>query len=72
MAPEPEFREALEATRRAARDLTVATAHLTKRLAEKAEVAMKDPSGSAKQAVDKVAKGLNHLVDDLDRLLKDL
>ena len=71
MANDP-FREALDATRRAAVDLTIATARLTKRIAEKAEVAARDPSGSAKKAADKVAKGLNEMVNELDRLLKDL
>jgi len=71
MANDP-LREAMDATRRAALDLTVATARLTKRIAEKAEDAAKDPGGSARKAADKVAKGLNEMVTELDRILKDL
>jgi len=72
MEPEDALKEAIEATRRAAIDLTVATAHLTKRVAEKADAAAKDPAGSARKAADRIAKGLNDMVRDLDRLLKEL
>jgi signal transduction histidine kinase len=71
MADDP-LREALLATRRAAQDLTIATAKLTRHIAEKAEAAAKDPSGPARKAVEKVAKGLNEMVNDLERILKDL
>ncbi len=56
----------------AAKDLAVATARLSKRLLSKAEVAAKDPSGSAKKAVRRAAKELDRAAEELDQLLRKL
>ncbi len=56
----------------AAKDLAVATARLSKRLLSKAEVAAKDPSGSAKRAARRAAKELDRAAEELDQLLRKL
>ncbi len=62
----------LRDTEKAAKDLAAASARLSKRLAERASEAAKDPSTTAKKAVHKVAKELESVGQDIERLLKDL
>ncbi len=62
----------LHETRRAAQDLGRATARLSKRLVEKAQVAAKNPSGSAKKAAQRVAKELDEAAHEIDRIIKEL
>jgi len=66
------FREALGATKRAAKDLASSTAKLTKRLLEKAENAARDPSHSATKAAERVAKELEAASREIERILRDL
>jgi len=65
-------KELLAEARRAARDLVSTTTTLSAHLATKAEAAAKDPSGSAKKAVHRVAKELDAAARELDRILRDL
>ena len=64
--------EILNETRKAARELANATARLSKRLVKEARTATKDPSGSAKKAVKRVAQELDSAAKEIDRILKDL
>jgi uncharacterized Zn finger protein (UPF0148 family) len=66
------FQQSLEETRRAVRDLIDRTAQLTKRVAARAEDAAKEPSATARKAVDRVTKELDDAARDLERLLKEL
>lgn len=59
-------------TQRAAKELAVASARLSKRLAEHAKVAAKDPGGAAKKAADRIAKELESVGNDVERILRDL
>ena len=70
--PAATFTQLLEETRKSAHDLVESTAHLTKRLAAKAETAAKDPSASAKKAVNRVAKELDAAAREIERILNDL
>jgi hypothetical protein len=70
--PSDEFEQALGDAKRAAKHLAEATARLTKRVVTKAEVAAKDPSGSAKKAAHRVATELDAAAKEIDRILKDL
>jgi hypothetical protein len=58
--------------RKAAKELISTTARLSGQLAEKAEATAKDPSGSAKKAAHRVAKELDAVAGELDRILKGL
>jgi uncharacterized Zn finger protein (UPF0148 family) len=58
--------------KRAAKDLSVAAANLSQRVADKAGRAAKDPSGSAKRATRKVAEELDKAAKEIDRVLRDL
>jgi len=69
---EDSLKEAIEATRRAAKELAVASANLTKRVAGKADAAAHDPSGSAKKVAHRVAKELDRVAQEIDRILDDL
>ncbi len=62
----------LDETKRAARDLAVASAKLSKHLLEKASIAARDPSGTAHKAADRVAKELDAVAKHIDEVLKDL
>jgi len=70
--PTATFSQLLEETRRSAHDLVESTAQLTRRLASKAEVAAKEPSASAKKAVNRVSKELDAAAREIERILKDL
>ena len=70
--PEDTLKEALESTRRAAKELAEASARLAKRAVSKAEVAGRDPSGSAKKVARRVAKELDAAAKEVERILKDL
>ena len=59
-------------TKQAAKELAVASARLSKRLAEQAKVAAKDPGGTAKKAADRLAKELESVGNDVERILKNL
>jgi hypothetical protein len=67
-----ELEQALGETKRAAKDLAVATARLTKHLLSKAETAARNPSGSATKAAKRVAKELDAASEEIERILKDL
>jgi hypothetical protein len=67
-----ELEQALGEAKHAAKELAVATARLTKRVVSKAEVAAKDPSGSAKKAAHRVATELDAAAKEIDRILKEL
>jgi hypothetical protein len=67
-----ELEKALGETKRAARDLAISAARLTKRLLTKAEAAARDPPGSATKAARRVAKELEAASKEIDRILKDL
>jgi len=69
---EDSFKEALEATRRAAKDLASATARLTKRVMDKAEEAAQKPTDSAKKVANRAAKELDAAAKEIDRILRDL
>lgn len=71
MAPS-ELEEALSEAKRAAKDLAVASARLTKKLIGKADQAAKNPSASVKKAAHQVAKELESMSKDIDQLLKGL
>jgi hypothetical protein len=58
--------------KRAAKELAVLTAQLSKHLASKAEIAAKDPKGSAKKAVQRVAKELDKAAKDIEKVLRDI
>lgn len=70
--PEDTLKEALDATRRAAKDLASSTAKLAKRMAVKAESAGRDPSGAAKKVAHRVAKELDAAAKDIEKILRDL
>jgi len=59
-------------TRRAAHDLAESATLLAKRLAAHAETASKDPSGSAKKVAQRVAKELDDLGQEIEKIVKDL
>jgi signal transduction histidine kinase len=67
-----DLQHALGESKRAAKDLAVASARLTKQLLKKAEAATKDPSGSASRAAKKVAEELDAAAKEIERILKDL
>jgi len=69
---EDSLKEAIDATRRAAKELATASARLTKSVLEKADIAAKDPTGSAKKVARRVAKELDEATQDIERILKDL
>ncbi|HTP54830.1 MAG TPA: hypothetical protein VML94_07760 [Thermoplasmata archaeon] len=70
--PESEFQEALRESKRAAKDLAVASARLTKHLLAKAGTAARDPKGSASKAARRVGKELEAASQQIDKILKDL
>ncbi len=70
--PSGELEQALGETKRAAKDLAVATARLTKRVLSKADRAAKDPAGSVQKAAHKVAKELDAMSKEIERLLKEI
>jgi len=57
---------------RAAKDLAVNAARLSRRLASEAEAAAQDPSGSARKVAKKVAQELENVSRDVEKILKDL
>ncbi len=67
-----EFQEALAETKRAAKELATATARLTRRVLSKADRAAQDPKGSVRKAASRVAKELDAMSAEIDRILKDL
>lgn len=67
-----EVERALAETKRAAKDLAGATARLTKHLLEKADDAAKNPAGSVHKAVKTVARELDSMSKEIERLLKEL
>jgi hypothetical protein len=69
---EDSLKEAVEATRRAAKDLASASARLTKRVLDRAETAAHEPSATAKKAAHRVAQELDAAAKEIDRILKDL
>jgi len=70
--PEESLKDALEKTRRAAKDLASASAKLAKRAVSKAEAAGRYPSGSAKKVANRVAKELDAAAKEVERILHDL
>ncbi len=70
--PSGELEQALGETKKAAKDLAVATARLTKRILHKADRAAQNPTASVEKAARKVAKELDAMAKEIDRLLKDL
>ncbi len=64
--------EALRETRRAARELVKATAHLSKRLIGRAERAARDPTAAAAKVGRRVAKELDEASRAIERILKHL
>jgi hypothetical protein len=59
-------------TKRAAQDLASSAAKLSERLLTKAGYAAKDPKGSAKKAVKRVAEELEGAAREIDRIVRDL
>jgi len=70
--PEQSLRDVLGDVRRASRNLAVATARLTKRIASKAEVAAQNPTDSAKKAAHRLAKELEAAANEVEKILRDL
>jgi cell division septum initiation protein DivIVA len=70
--PEDSLKEAIEATRRAAKDLASATAKLAKQMIQKADSAAQHPPESARKVVDRVAKELEAAANEVDRIIRDL
>jgi hypothetical protein len=71
MSPDS-LNDAMKDTKRAARDLAVASARLSKRLLEKAEAAAKDSKSSTTKASKAVARKLDAAAKEVDRILKSL
>jgi cell division septum initiation protein DivIVA len=71
MAPDT-FDEAVRDTKDAAKQLAAAATQLSKRLLDKAEIAARDPKGSAKKVARRVAKELDAASREIDRILKEL
>jgi hypothetical protein len=69
---EDELEKALGESKRAAQELVRASARLTKHLLAKAEIAAKDPKGSATKAVRKVSQELEAASREVDRILREL
>jgi hypothetical protein len=67
-----EFEEALRDTKRAANDLAIASARLTKHLLSKAGSVARDPKGAAAKATRRVNRELEAASREIDRILKDL
>jgi uncharacterized protein YpuA (DUF1002 family) len=67
-----EFEEVLSETKRAAKDLAQASARLTKKLVSKADTAAKDPAAAVGKAARRVAKELESMSQEIERLIKDL
>lgn len=67
-----EFEQVLSDTKRAAKDLAVASARLTKRLISKADQAAKDPAGTVHKAASQVAKELESMSKEIERLLDEI
>jgi len=55
-----------------AKELVRATAKLTQRAAEKADVVANDPKGSAKRVSRKVSEELDKAAKEVDRILREL
>ena len=64
--------DVLRETKRAAKDLAVASAKLSKRVLTKAETAARNPSRAARRVGNRVAKELEAASKEIDRILKDL
>jgi len=58
--------------KRSAKELVRATAKLTQRAAEKADVVAKDPKGSAQRVSRKVSEELDRAAKEIERILRDL
>jgi len=58
--------------KRAAKELTVAAANLSRRMTDAAEKVAKDPSGAAHRASRKAAQELEKAAKEVDRILRDL
>lgn len=71
MAGDP-FDEAVRETKRAARQLLDATETLSLQMARTAKEAVNQPGPTARKAADRVSKELHQVVDDIDRILRDL
>ncbi|MGB6501106.1 MAG: hypothetical protein WBG19_06885 [Thermoplasmata archaeon] len=67
-----DLEKALGESKRAAKELAVASARLTRQLLRKAEAAAKDPPGTATKAVKRIAEELDAAAREIDRILKDL
>ncbi|MFY9716742.1 MAG: hypothetical protein WAK40_02240 [Thermoplasmata archaeon] len=67
-----ELQEALRESKRAAKDLALASARLTKHLLLQAGAVARDPRGSAAKAARQVGKELDAASREIDRILKDL
>ena len=64
--------EAIADAKKAAKDLVSITAQLSERLAAKAERVAKDPSGSAKRGVRRMATELDKARKEIDKILNNL
>jgi F0F1-type ATP synthase membrane subunit b/b' len=62
----------LKDTKRAAKDLARASAELSRRLLTKAEVAARNPGGTARKAGKQLADELDAATREVERILKDL
>ncbi len=58
--------------RRAAKELAAASSQLAQHVAAKADRAAKDPSGSAKRGARRVAKELDKVRAEIEKILHDL
>lgn len=70
-SPDP-VEELLRETKRAVNDLAAATVKLSQRFGTHAEAAAKDPSGTAKRALDRLKKDIDSLVNDVTNALNKL
>lgn len=64
--------DAIRETKKAAKDLALATTKLTRHLLRTAQAAARNPSASAKKAADRAAKELGEAARDVERIIRKL
>ncbi len=64
--------QVLHDTKQAAKELAASAGKLSERLVAKAGTAAKDPAGSAKKAVKRVAHELEEAAHEIDRIVREL
>ena len=66
------LKDAVEATRRAAKDLADAASSLARKVGSEVDRVMKDSSGDARDVSDRINRDLQNLKKEIDRILRDL